>query len=152
MPCKYFWFHPVCKVCGISTNMFPRVEPCAFSHKDFKVRRKRRRRRRRGGLPAPLFHSSMERNTNEKQRQRSPFLPCSLAYSDSHMKNVVGWPELLISPFLGSAKFPQASCTGSRHCTFMKDLTTSPYLENSWTKPATAHTTPSPLLSCVFLW
>ena len=65
-----------------------RVEPCV-SH----IRLSRFAGEGAASLPASLFHSSMERNTNEKQRQRSPFPPCSLAYSDSHVKNVVGWPK-----------------------------------------------------------
>ncbi|KAA8594342.1 hypothetical protein FQN60_005176 [Etheostoma spectabile] len=42
---------------------------------------------------ASLLYSSMERKTNEKQRPAAPlfslFPPCSLAHSDSHVKNVL---------------------------------------------------------------
>lgn len=55
--------------------------------------------------------------------------------------------ELLISPFLGSAKFPLGSCTGSRHCTFMKDFNNIPLLGEFLSKTYT--TTHHTLLLCI---
>lgn len=72
----------------------------------------------RGGLLHSLFHSSVERNTNEKQRRHSASV-CSLVYSDSLYEECGGLAhELLITPFLGSVKFPQAH---------VQDLDTVPF-------------------------
>lgn len=126
---------------AVYTQICVTCRAVCVSHKAFKVRR-----RRRGGFPASLFHSSMERN---KMRNRGKAalssLLCGLQWLTCEECGGLA-QELLISPFLGSAKFPQAHAQDLDTVPLSKTLTTSPYLECSWAKPAAHHT-----LSCVFV-
>lgn len=109
----------------------PSAEPPAFhtgSHEDHT---------RRGGLPVPLHHGKTHKWETGKAALSSllsalQWLTCEECGGSAQ--------ELLISPFLGSAKFPQAPTQDLDTVPLWKTLTTSPYLVNSWVRPAAHHT------------